>query len=69
MPWWPQINNGNLVINNIYNFDDSLAKSIDLVDKSNDVTIELEQITTHMAEMMKDEREDGDNGIWMNEEY
>jgi hypothetical protein len=57
------------VINNIYNFDDSLAKSIDLVDKSNDVTIELEQITTHMAEMMKDEREDGDNGIWMNEEY
>ncbi len=57
------------MINNIYNFDDSLAKSIDLVDKSNDVTIELEQITTHMAEMMKDEREDGDNGIWMNEEY
>jgi hypothetical protein len=57
------------VINTIYNFDDSPTKSIDLVDKSDDVTIELEQITTHMAKVMKDEGEDGDNGIWMNEEY
>jgi hypothetical protein len=57
------------VINTIDNFDDSLVKSIDLVDISDDDIIELEQITTYMVEMMKDEREDGDNGIWMNEEY
>ncbi len=69
MPWQPQIDNGNLVINTIDNFDDSLVKSIDLVDISDDDIIELEQITTYMVEMMKDEREDGDNGIWMNEEY
>ncbi len=57
------------MINTIDNFDDSLVKSIDLVDISDDDIIELEQITTYMVEMMKDEREDGDNGIWMNEEY
>ncbi len=57
------------MINSIDNFDDSLAKSTDTVDISNDDTIELEQITTHMVEMMKDEREDGDDGIWMNEKY
>jgi len=28
--------------------------------------VKLEQTTTHMAKL-KDEREDGDNGIWMNE--
>ncbi len=32
MPWWPQTNNGNLVINTIDNFDDTLAKLVDLVD-------------------------------------
>ncbi len=53
MPWWPQINNGNLVINTIDNFDDSPTKSANLVDKSDDDIIELEQITIHMAEMMK----------------
>ncbi len=29
---------------------------------------ELEQIITHMVKTMKNEKEDGDNGIWMNEE-
>jgi len=42
-----------LVINTIDNFDDSPTKSTNLVDKSDDDIIELEQITTHMAEMMK----------------
>ncbi len=55
--------------NTIDNFDDSRTKSTNLVDKLDDNIIELEQITTHMAKMMKDEREDGDNGIWMNEKY
>ncbi len=55
--------------NTIDNFDDSRTKSANLVDKLDDNIIELEQITTHMAKMMKDEREDGDNGIWMNEKY
>jgi hypothetical protein len=57
------------VNNTIDNFDDSRTKSANLVDKLDDNIIELEQITTHMAKMMKDEREDGDNGIWMNEKY
>jgi hypothetical protein len=57
------------VNNTIDNFDDSRTKSTNLVDKLDDNIIELEQITTHMAKMMKDEREDGDNGIWMNEKY
>ncbi len=55
--------------NTIDNFDDSRTKSANLVDKLDDNIIELEQITTHMAKMMKDEREDGDNGIWMNDKY
>lgn len=42
-----------MVINTIDNFDDSPTKSTNLVDKSDDDIIELEQITTHMAEMMK----------------
>jgi hypothetical protein len=57
------------VNNTIDNFDDSRTKSANLVDKLDDNIIELEQITTHMAKMMKDEREDGDNGIWMNDKY
>ncbi len=69
MPWWPHINNANLVNNTIDNFDESPTKLANLVDKLDDNIIELEQITTHMAKMMKDEREDGDNGIWMNDKY
>jgi hypothetical protein len=38
------------------------------MDKLDDDTAELEQTITHVAKMMKYEREDGDNGIWMNEE-
>jgi hypothetical protein len=45
------------VINTIYNFDDSPTKSVNLADKSDDDIIELEQITAHMAKMMKDEVE------------
>jgi hypothetical protein len=48
--------------------NDSPAKLVDLANKSNDDTTELEQTITHMAKMMKDEREDGNNFIWMNEE-
>jgi hypothetical protein len=48
--------------------NDSLTKSVNSVDKSDDDTVELEHTITHMAKMMKDEREDSDNGIWMNEE-
>ncbi len=40
-------------------YDDSPANSID----------KLEQTTTHMAKMMKDEGEDGDDGIWINEDH
>lgn len=40
-------------------YDDSPTKSID----------KLEQTTTHMAKMMKDEGEDGDDGIWINEDH
>jgi hypothetical protein len=57
------------VNNTIDNFDESPTKLANLVDKLDDNIIELEQITTHMAKMMKDEREDGDNGIWMNDKY
>jgi hypothetical protein len=37
--------------------NDSLAKSAKAVDKLDDYMAELEQIITHMAKMMKDERE------------
>ncbi len=60
------LTNGNLVIRTTHKSNDSLAKLTNLVDKSDDNIAELEQTTTHMAKM-KDEREDGDNGIWMNE--
>ncbi len=63
-PYLPYHNNRT-----IDKFDDSLAKPIGLADKSNDDTTELEHIITHMAKMMKDEKEDGDIDIWMNEEY
>jgi hypothetical protein len=49
-------------------FDDSPTKSANLVDKLNGDMAELEQIITHMVKTMKNEKEDGDNGIWMNEE-
>jgi hypothetical protein len=62
-PYLPYHNNRTIGKSN-----DSLAKSANAADKSDDDTAELEQIITHMAKMMKDKREDGDNGIWMNEE-
>jgi hypothetical protein len=46
-------------------FFDSLAKSGNSANKSDDDTTELEHTITHMAKIMKD----GDNGIWMNEKY
>ncbi len=30
---------------------------------------ELEKTATYMVEMMKDEKGDGDDDIWMNKEY
>jgi hypothetical protein len=54
------------VIRTIDKFDDSLPKSTNLVDKLDDDMAELEQTTTHMAKM-KDDKENGDDGIWMNE--
>jgi hypothetical protein len=48
--------------------DESLKKLVDLVDKSNDDMGELENTTTYMAEMMKDEKGDGDDDIWMSKE-
>jgi hypothetical protein len=48
--------------------DESLEKSANLANKSDDDTIELEKITTHLAKMMKDEKGNGDNDIWMSKE-
>ncbi len=39
----------------------------DLVVKAANSTIELEQIFAYVANVMKDERVSGYNGIWMNE--
>jgi len=44
------------VINTIDNFNDSPSKLANLINKLDDNIIELEQITTHMAKMMKDEK-------------
>jgi hypothetical protein len=57
------------VIETIEKFDDSLAKLIDSTDKSDDNVAELEQTTTDMVAMMKDEAQIGDDGNWMDEEY
>ncbi len=46
-------------------FDESLEKSINLVDKSNDDMGELEKTATYIVERMKDEERDGDDDIWM----
>jgi hypothetical protein len=54
------------VIRTTYKSNDSLTKSTNPIDKLDDDMAKLEQTTTHMAKL-KDEREDGDNGIWMNE--
>jgi hypothetical protein len=62
-PYFPYHNNRTTDKSNV-----SLAKSANSTEKSDDNTTKLEQTITHMAKMMKDEREDGDNGIWMNEE-
>ncbi len=50
-----KINNGNLVIRTIDKSNDSPTKSANLADKLNDDTTKLEQITTHMVDMMNDE--------------
>lgn len=49
------INNGNLVIRTIDKSNDSPAKSANSIDKLNDDTTKLEQIATHVVDMMNDE--------------
>jgi hypothetical protein len=48
--------------------NDSLAEIVNSIDKLDDDVAELEQTTTYMVTMMKDERQNGDDGNWMNEE-
>jgi hypothetical protein len=51
-----------------YKYHESLEKSADLTNKSDDDTVKLKKIVAHLAKMMKDEKGDGDNDIWINKE-
>jgi hypothetical protein len=51
-----------------YKYHESLEKSIDLTNKSDDDMVKLEKIVAHLAKMRKDEKGDGDNDIWINKE-
>jgi hypothetical protein len=51
-----------------YKYHESLEKSVYLTNKSDDDTIKLKKIVAHLAKMMKDEKGDGDNDIWINKE-
>jgi hypothetical protein len=55
------------MIRTTYICDDSPKKSIDLAVKLIGYTTKLVQILTHMGKTIMNEREDGDDGIWMNE--
>lgn len=66
-PQWPQIDNDNLMITTIENFDDSVVKSINIIVTSANFTIEFKHISTYMVDTTKDERVGGYDGIWMNE--
>jgi hypothetical protein len=48
-PWWLPIHDNKSVRMTIDKFDESLEKSVDLVDKSHDDTCELEKTITCMA--------------------
>jgi hypothetical protein len=50
------------VIETTKKFDDSLAKSADSTNKLDENVDELEQITTYMVAMMKDEGQNSDDG-------
>jgi hypothetical protein len=46
-------------------FDESLGKLADLADKLGDDTVKLEKTTSHLIDMMKDEKGNGDDDIWI----